>query len=80
MASSRERLASRLGFLLLSAGLCYWSRQRMAFSLDYGPVWRRVVCADLSVLSCCGGSAHHGHGIFRGTGVTSQYGTGLSRA
>ena len=50
--------------LYFSVGrLCHRIGQRVAISLHYGKVWRRVVCFNLSGVFGDSGAAHHGSGV-----------------
>ena len=70
MNKTRDQLASRLGFLLLSAGC----------AIGLGNVWRfpYVVGKYGGLLFLVAYFAYHGHGVFRGTRLTENNGALLS--
>ena len=69
----RETFASRLGFVLISAGCAIGLGNGLAVPLHRGAVRRRGLCADLSAVPGHHGPAHHGHGVFRGPGQPEEH-------
>lgn len=57
----RERLGSRLGFILLSAGLRHWDRECLEIPLHGGTKRWRCIRADLPVFLAGPGNSCHDH-------------------
>ncbi len=63
---NRERLGSRLGFIMLSAGCAIGCGNVWEIPVDVRAERWRKLHADLRDLPDRAGPAHHDHGIFRG--------------
>lgn len=60
----REQLGSRLGFIMLSAGLRHWLRKCVEIPVDVRAKWRWQLYADLSSVSGHPGNPGSCVGIF----------------